>query len=201
MIEGNQINMEYNILLAKLRKDISNLNLKKHNLNENQKSMLDFIEGKTTSSQYHLDNQVLQLTRGNKSFGLEHILNNHYQETSNGKLNAREIINLWTLLEKGELTTDYEQKEKGNVAFRLIKEIKPQITKEIREKVRKKFSQKKEIDSSIDVDIETKKEITDLINMETVKIRLLLVSFEDGKIKRILTYYSDREYEETGDLS
>ena len=113
--------MEYNHLLAKLRKDIKELNLKRHKLKEYQLSILDFIEGKTSSSQYMLEGKIIQLSRGNDSFGFQHILKSHYQDNSNGKLNAREIINLWLLIDKGTSTTAFEQNSKGNYAVRYIK--------------------------------------------------------------------------------
>ncbi len=194
--------MTYNLLLSKLKKDIKDLNLQRHKLNEHQKSMLDFIEGRKSSSQYILDGQVVQLTRGNKDFGFEHILINHYQEESNGKLTPREILSLWSTFEKGNPTTDFEQEQRDSNAYRLIKEIKPQIKKEIKKEIKEKFELKKRENNSINVDIEVKKEINDLIKYETVSIRLLLVYFKDSKVYRILTYYSDREIdEEIGDLS
>jgi hypothetical protein len=191
----------YNTLLAKLRSDIKSLNLKRHKLNKSQESMLNFIEGKKSSSQYILNGEIIQLTRGNEEFGFEHILLTHYQETSSGKLNAREILNLWTLIEKGSPTTDFEKKGKDKEGYRLFKEIKRQIKKEEKQKIREKFTIIKETNPDINIDIEVKKEINRIIEKETTNIRLLLINFREGQLKRVLTYYSDRRFEETGDLS
>jgi len=150
---------DYATLLKKLRADIKNLNLKRHKLKEHQKSMLDFIEGRKSSSQYVLNGQIFQLTRGNEEFGFEHILKQHYQDDSNGKLTPREILNIWMLLERGSKVSDFEQSHKGNIAYKLFKEH------------------------------------------NKIQIRLMLINFKDKMIYRILTYYSDRENEETGDLS
>ena len=121
--------------------------------------MLDFIEGRAKYSQYLLDGEIVQLSRGNEKYGFEHILLSHYAPNANGRLFAREILNIWMLLERGERVSDFEQKEKGSVAYRLFK------------------------------------------THNGVEIRLTLVNFQDGMIKRVLTYYSDRERKEEGDLS
>lgn len=112
----------YAYLLGKLREDIKKLNLKKHKLKDFQLSMLDFIEGKSNSSQYVHHGIIIQLTRGNEKYGFEHILRNHYEENSNGKLTPREILNIWMLLINGSNTTDYEDKRENKSAYRLIKQ-------------------------------------------------------------------------------
>lgn len=112
---------KYAQLLGKLRLDIKRLKLKKDKLKDFQLSMLDFIEGKSSSSQYSYNGVIIQLTRGNEKYGFEHILLNYYDENSNGKLTPREILNIWMVILRGSRTTDYEQNKKGNRAFRLIK--------------------------------------------------------------------------------
>ncbi len=113
---------KYGALLRKLREDLAKLKLKRHKLNEHQRSMLDFIEGKSKSSQYNLNGKIILLTRGNAKYGFKHILLNHYDTNANGRLSAREMLNIWMLLERGSQTTEYEQKDKNNKAYRLIKE-------------------------------------------------------------------------------
>lgn len=193
--------MNYNELLAKLRKDIRLLNIKRHKLTKEQISMLDFIEAKTSYSQHTLsNNRTIRLSRGNIKHGFEHILNQHYQETSNGKLNTREILNLWSVIEKGSKTTDFEQIEKGDYAFRLFKVIPPNVTEDIKIELKEKVLNKEE-DISTDVEIEIKKEINKYIEENTENVRLMLVYFEENKTFKILTYYSDRKFEAIGDLS
>ena len=148
----------YTEILCKLRSDIKNLKLHRKKMREHQLSMLDFIEGKKRYSQYIFEGEILQLSRGNERYGFEHILINHYAPDANGKLLAREIVNIWMLLERGQKVTDFEQKSKGNSAYRLFK------------------------------------------SHNGIEIRLTLVNFQDGMIKKVLSYYSDRE-QEKGDLS
>ncbi|MCG3655990.1 hypothetical protein [Aliarcobacter butzleri] len=195
--------MDYNFLLGKLRKDISELNLKRHKLTDNQKSMLDFIEGKKNYSQYILNGRSIQITRGNMEYGLEHILYRHYQDTSNGKLTPREILNLWSIIEKGSPITNYEQEKKGDFAYRLFKEIPPHIKEETKLEIKENLIIKNEKETIlIDIDLEVKKEINKILKENTEKIRLLLVFFEEKNFYNVLTFYSDREFiRETGDLS
>ncbi len=148
----------YTELLSKLRSDIKELKLQRKKLKDHQLSMLDFIEGKKRYSQYIFDGEILQLSRGNEKYGFEHILINHYSPNANGKLLAREVVNIWMLLERGQKVTDFEQESKGNFAYRLFK------------------------------------------SHNGAEIRLTLVNFQDGIIKKVLSYYSDRE-QEKGDLS
>ncbi len=146
-------------LLGRLRKDIKELKLNRKKLKAHQLSMLDFIEGKKAYSQYLLDGEIVQLSRGNAKYGFEHILMNHYAQDANGKLLPREILNIWMLLERGKKVSDFEQKSKGSFAYRLFK------------------------------------------THNGTEIRLTLVNFQDGMIKKVLTYYSDRKQKEKGDLS
>ena len=112
-------------MLAKLRKDISLLNLNRKKLGDGQKSMLDFIEGKKANSQYMFQNKIVQLCHGNEKFGFCHILLGHYEDGADGRLTAREILNLWSILENNSEITNYEKELKSEYknrkAFRLQK--------------------------------------------------------------------------------
>ena len=132
----------YAELIAQLRAEIKNLKLNRKKLKEYQLSMLDFIEGRKSYSQHILNGEVIQLSRGNTKYGFEHILISHYKEDADGKLLPREILNIWMMIEKGEKVSNFEQKGKGNFAYRLFK------------------------------------------NHNEIEIRLTLVNFQDGMIKK-----------------
>jgi phosphopentomutase len=103
---------DYQQLLNRLRKEISTLNLKRHKLNTEQIEMLSFIEGKSRSAQFLIDTKVIQLTRGSRKEGLEHILLSHYCYGCNGVLTAREIMNIGRVIARpfvGEKSGEYER--------------------------------------------------------------------------------------------
>ena len=121
--------MSYKDKLHELRNAIKALKLDKRKLEENQLSMLNFIEGKKDTARFVRDNSQAILAIGNERRGFAHILLRHYGEDCEGKLSAREILNISFVL-SGRKLTDYELNDrdavigyeltKQNVRFRVL---------------------------------------------------------------------------------
>lgn len=117
----------YASLLSTLREDIKSLNLKREKLKEPQKNVLDFIEGKKQSAQIIHDGHVVQLLRGehnhstNNGWGLEHILFRHYGKNKEGRVSARDILNIFYYFNQYRETTDVENEYKDKKVFQFFK--------------------------------------------------------------------------------
>jgi len=108
----------YQSLLNQLRTDIKNLNLNRKKLQEEKKSILDFIEGKRNSAQILNDDRIILLKKGNHNkvddtgWGLKHILHRHYGENKEGRVSARDILNMFFYFAKYREISDIESSEK-----------------------------------------------------------------------------------------
>lgn len=117
----------YQSLLNKLRADIKNLSLNRKKLQEEKKSILDFIEGKRISAQIVYDDKIILLKKGNHNkvddsgWGLEHILHRHYGEKKDGRVSARDILNMFFYFNKYREISDAESSDKDKKVYQFFK--------------------------------------------------------------------------------
>jgi hypothetical protein len=116
------IGMSYSFLLQKLRHDIKLLKLEKKKLKLEQIAMLEFIEGRKHIAQFHINHDIITVSRGDHLRGFEHILLRHYCDECSGVLSAREIVNMGFLLSQGRELTSFELNERGTKGYELIKQ-------------------------------------------------------------------------------
>lgn len=111
--------------LVALKNEISefvkNERVKKRTLKNEQQIMYDFILGKRDIAQFDLDGKQFFLNKGNKDFGLMHIICRHYGENIEGKLTFRDILNIYQTLRFGREITDVELNNEHNDG--IIREI------------------------------------------------------------------------------
>jgi len=98
---------EYARKLALLRKEISEIHAilrkKKKNFNENQQKIYDFIIAKKDIIQFEIHGNQYFIKKGNKDKGFMHILLKHYGEECDGRLTARNILNMATTIKMGSV--------------------------------------------------------------------------------------------------
>ena len=91
--------------LATLRKEISEIHTalrkNKKSFNENQQKEYDFINAKRDIIQFNINGQQYFIKKGNEHKGFMHILLRHYGEECEGKLTARNILNMATTIKMG----------------------------------------------------------------------------------------------------
>ena len=117
----------YQFLLNRLRADIKKLNLDRKKLSEEKRTVLDFVEGKKTSAQIVHNNQIILLKKGNHNkidgsgWGFEHILHRHYGDHKEGRVSARDILNMFFYFSKYRETSDVETVEKNKKVYQFFK--------------------------------------------------------------------------------
>ena len=93
--------------LALLRKEISeihsSLRKNKKDFNENQQKVYDFVTAKKDIIQFNINNQQYFIKKGNENKGFMHILLRHYGQDCEGKLTARNILNMATTIKMGSI--------------------------------------------------------------------------------------------------
>lgn len=91
--------------LATLRKEISEIHTairkNKKSFNENQQKVYDFINAKSDIIQFNINEKQYLVKKGNEHKGFMHILLRHYDEECEGKLTARNILNMATTIKMG----------------------------------------------------------------------------------------------------
>lgn len=96
---------QYAYKLAKLRKELSdmqtNLRQNKKSFNENQQKVYDFIIAKKDIIQFHINGKQYFIKKGNEQKGFMHILLRHYGEECEGRLTAKNILNIATTIKMG----------------------------------------------------------------------------------------------------
>jgi len=101
---SNAISM-YAKKLAALRKEISEIHTalrkNKKSFNENQQKVYDFINAKKDIIQFNINGKQYFIKKGNEHKGFMHILLRHYGEECEGKLTARNILNMATTIKMG----------------------------------------------------------------------------------------------------
>lgn len=112
--------MTYDNRLRTLRHELSLLKLDKTKLKPYQKTMLEFIEGKKNAAQFSIDGTICILVRGDLIRGFEHILMRHYCHECEGRITAREILNIGFVL-MGRKLSDYELNEVGKIGYEITK--------------------------------------------------------------------------------
>jgi len=114
---GEEVLQTYKELYFKLQQDVKALKLKRHKLDAEQVSMLDFIEGKKKIAQFNINNKIITLSKGDSIRGFEHILLGHYCDACSGWLRPREILNLGRILRDGRPLTSFELNERTNTGY------------------------------------------------------------------------------------
>ncbi len=104
---ANDYLSEYAHKLALLRKEISKIHTalrqRKKCFNQNQQKVYDFIIAKRDIIQFEINDKQYFIKKGNKDKGFMHILLRHYGEECEGKLSARNILNIATTIKMGSV--------------------------------------------------------------------------------------------------
>ncbi len=91
--------------IGALRKEFSqiqtDLREKKRCLNENQQKVYDFVMAKSEIIQFNINHKQYFIKRGNENKGFMHILLRHYGEECEGRLTAKDILNIATTIKMG----------------------------------------------------------------------------------------------------
>ena len=93
----------YSERLAILKKDIvaiSNLKKKKRWKN-NQKILINFINGETSNAKFIINGQNITLFVGDKNKGFIHILEKHYCSGCPGEITTMDILNITDIVQRG----------------------------------------------------------------------------------------------------
>jgi len=93
--------------LASLRKEISEIHTtlrkNKKSFNRNQQKVYDFIIAKRDIIQFDIQGKQYFIKKGNADKGFMHILLRHYGEECEGRLTARNILNMATIIKMGSV--------------------------------------------------------------------------------------------------
>jgi hypothetical protein len=96
----------YSERLARLKKDILRIKEEKKTrknkkFNANEKIMIDFINGVTSSASFKVEDKSIILRVGDTKKGFRHILEAHYCSGCRGELSTMEILNMIDIMKKG----------------------------------------------------------------------------------------------------
>ena len=87
----------YEKRLFKIRKDLKieaeYRRKKRKKFKQNQKIMIDFINGLTREAVFNINNKKIVLRRGDSKKGFQHILERHYCKECDGRLSLLDILN------------------------------------------------------------------------------------------------------------
>lgn len=105
--------------LAQLKKELSDIQIdlrqNKKQFNENQQKVYDFVTGKKSLIQFNIEHKQYFIKIGDESKGFMHILLKHYGgECKEGKLTARNILNIATTIKLG---SPYTSKKNGYISI------------------------------------------------------------------------------------
>lgn len=120
-----KFNGKYKELKIEVIEFVKKERIKKKELKKEQQIMYDFIIGKREIAQFERNNEQYFLKRGDEEYGFKHIVCRHYGENVTGKLNFRDILNIYQTLSLGREATDVELTNNENKGFiRVINEEK-----------------------------------------------------------------------------
>lgn len=113
----------YKIRLEKLQqdfKDIKNKFAKKYkkSFTPEQTLVYNLVNGARENVQFSVRGLTVTLHKGNKEYGLKHILLRHFCEGCKGEVKAIDILNISNIIAKGEELQEYEITNDGNMGFK-----------------------------------------------------------------------------------
>ena len=103
--------MTYKELSKKINYDVSSIKIDHKKLKPHGLSVYNLIIGRSDTAQFYVDNQIVMLQRGDYGKGLMHILDRHLCDCCDGWVNARDIIFMGRVFDRGRKMTDYEVKD------------------------------------------------------------------------------------------
>ena len=114
----------YSEKLAKLKKEFSDIKTRrgKKKFSDNQQAIYDFVQGSTNKAVLNIKGMTVELQKGDKYFGLEHILLKHYGIGSSGRIEGKHILYLDEMISRGLLWV-LGSTNPNNIVYRKAKGI------------------------------------------------------------------------------